>query len=78
MEEGEEEEGEEEEEEEEEALTLSATQSVGHPLAVNIEQAEHPQPFVILLLFWWSFVLKNENAGRNLRGRYHMLWRGYY
>ena len=27
----------EEEEEEVEALTLSATQSVGHPLAVNIE-----------------------------------------
>ena len=41
---------EEEEEEEVEALTLSATQSVGHPLVVNIEQVDYPQPFVVPLL----------------------------
>ena len=49
---------EEEEEEEVEALTLSATQSVGHPLAVNIEQVEYPQPFVILLRYWCLFLLQ--------------------
>ena len=49
---------EEEEEEEEEAHILSATQSVGHPLAVNIEQVEYPQPFVILLRYWCLFLLQ--------------------